>query len=93
VGQLEEAQAAYQESLQLHQTLLAVVGETPQALRDLSISLDNLGHVEEALGHAEIATALHRQSREILAALARAATPDPGPADEATEAPASEVSP
>jgi len=44
------AEEAYAESLALCRRLLAVHGDSPQALRELSISLDNVGKVRDARG-------------------------------------------
>ena len=40
-------------------------GETPEALRDLSVSLDNLGGTDQALGDWEAARAAYREGLEI----------------------------
>jgi hypothetical protein len=50
-------------------------GETPEALRDLSISLGNLGTLEQAAGHAQTAKNLLQEGLDIAERLA-AALPD-----------------
>ena len=40
-------------------------GDTPQALRDLSVSLNNVGRVESDLGQLEAARAAYRESLEL----------------------------
>ena len=42
--------------------LVDAYGETPQALRDLSISLDRLGDVRRETGEVAAATAAHEES-------------------------------
>ncbi|MBI4754575.1 MAG: tetratricopeptide repeat protein [Betaproteobacteria bacterium] len=44
---------------------LTRLGETPEALRDLSISLDNVGRTHQALGQWEAARAAYQESLEI----------------------------
>ena len=51
-----------EESLVLRRRLLDTYGETPQALRDLSISLDHLGDVRRATGEVAAATAAYEES-------------------------------
>ncbi|MFA7242888.1 MAG: tetratricopeptide repeat protein, partial [Sulfuricellaceae bacterium] len=48
-GKLDDALNAYRESLEIRRTLRASTGDAPQTLRDLSVSLDNVGSVEQAL--------------------------------------------
>ena len=65
LGNLEAARTAYRESLELRRQLRATLGDTPQALRDLSISLDNVGQVEGDLGNLEAARTAYRESLEL----------------------------
>jgi tetratricopeptide (TPR) repeat protein len=58
--------SAYAESLQIHRQLREATGDTPQALRDLSISLTNIGQVEQALNRYEEAQAAFTEAQEIL---------------------------
>ena len=41
------------------------IGETPEALRDLSVSLSNMGDISRALDHLEEAEGAYRESLEI----------------------------
>ena len=43
LGNLQEAEAAYRESLEISRTLRDRVGDTPEILRDLSVSLNKVG--------------------------------------------------
>ena len=52
----------YQESLALDRRLVDAYGETPQALRDLSVSLDRLGDVQRETGEVAAATAAYEES-------------------------------
>ena len=56
-GNLEAALNAYRDSLKLREQLRASLGDTPQTLRDLSVSLDNLGDAEGAIGNGAAALA------------------------------------
>ncbi len=58
-GQIAEA------SLSIARALRAAVGETPEALRDLSISLDNVGRVAQALGRWQAAAQVYEESLQI----------------------------
>ena len=71
LGNLEGARGAYRESLELCRQLREAVGDTPQALRDLSISLDNVSRVERDLGNLEAARSAFRESLEIARRLRR----------------------
>ena len=44
IGNFEEAEAAYRESLEISRRLRERVGDTPETLRDLSISLNRVGN-------------------------------------------------
>jgi tetratricopeptide (TPR) repeat protein len=70
---LREANRAYEEALSLSRQRRQSQGETPEALRDLSVSLDNVGDIRLARGELSAAAeayeeslALSRQLREIL---------------------------
>ena len=72
-GDLVSALAALEEALSLCRQLRAVLGDTPEALRDLSVSLNKVGDVQRRLGHVPAANAafeealsLRRQLRTIL---------------------------
>ncbi|MEI7869509.1 MAG: hypothetical protein WCI11_16595, partial [Candidatus Methylumidiphilus sp.] len=71
----EPARAAYRESLVLRRQLRDSLGDTPQALRDLSVSLNNVGKVEADLGNLEPARAAYRESL-VLRRQLRQAFPD-----------------
>jgi tetratricopeptide (TPR) repeat protein len=71
LGRLEEARAAYAESLELRRRLREALGDAPQTLRDLSVSLDNVGGVDKELGRLEEARAAYAESREIRTRLAK----------------------
>ena len=74
LGDLGAARAAYRESLELRRQLLSALGDAPQALRDLSVSLNKVGDVERDLGDLEAARAAYRESLERLSpAIARGA--------------------
>jgi tetratricopeptide (TPR) repeat protein len=45
--------------------LREAVGDTPQALRDLSTALNNIGRVEGDLGDLEAARSAYRESLEL----------------------------
>ena len=52
----------YRESLALRRQLVERLGGTPEALRDLSVSLDNMGDVARAQGDGTQAEAVYRES-------------------------------
>ena len=56
------ATAAYDEALLLRHRLLESLGETPQALRDLSVSLERLGDVRREAGELTAATAAYDEA-------------------------------
>ena len=66
---LQGAAEAYAESLQISRKLLAQLGETPQGLRDLSISLNNVGGVARDLGQLEVAVAALEEASAVRARL------------------------
>ena len=72
LGNLEPARAAYRESLELSRQLRASLGDSPQALRDLSVSLERVGDVESKLGNLEPTRAAFRESLGIARQLRQA---------------------
>ena len=60
----------YQEALNLNRLSLQRLGETPEALRDLSTSFNNLGNVHKALGRLDQAREAYEQGLQIAATLA-----------------------
>ncbi|MGC2201794.1 MAG: tetratricopeptide repeat protein [Stellaceae bacterium] len=64
-GDLTAARATAGEILDLSRERLKTMGDTPQALRDLSVSLDNVGRVEGDLGNLEAARTAYRESLEL----------------------------
>ena len=60
-----EAQETAQAGLDIARRILERVGETPEALRDISVSLDNVGKTEQALGRWEQARDLYKESLDI----------------------------
>jgi tetratricopeptide (TPR) repeat protein len=75
LGQWEEARRVYTEGLEIAQRLLARVGETPEALRDVSVALNNVGRTAEALGQWEEARRVYGDGLAVAAPLS-AALPD-----------------
>jgi tetratricopeptide (TPR) repeat protein len=65
LGHLDKAEGAYRESLTIRRRLLEGIGETPETLRDLSVSLTYMGDISRALGHLEDAEGAYRESLEI----------------------------
>ena len=64
-GRLEAARAAYEESLDLCRRLHAALGESPQVLRDLSVSLNKLGDVGQQSGRLEAARGAYAEALEL----------------------------
>ena len=64
-GDLTAARATAYQTLDLSREHLQTTGDTPQALRDLSIALDNVGQVERDLGNLEAARSAYRESLEL----------------------------
>ena len=56
--------------MQLDRQRLQNLGETPEALRDLSVSLNNLGRVHQALGQLDQAREAYEQGLRIAVMLA-----------------------
>ena len=71
-GALTEALAASTTGIELARRLRKEVGDGPQVLRDLSVSLDKVGKAESAAGRGEAALAAYRESLEICRELRRA---------------------
>jgi hypothetical protein len=69
-GDLAAARAITDQTLDMARQRLQTTGDTPQALRDLSISLDNVGRVERDLGNLETARSAYQESLEIARQLA-----------------------
>ena len=63
-GDWDAAEQAYEESLEITLELMDSLG-TPESLRDLIISLDNLAGVVEQLGDAERAESLRAERDRI----------------------------
>ena len=64
-GQLLEAHKASNFALHIARRILERIGETPEALRDISVSLDNVGRTEQALGNWDEARILTREALDI----------------------------
>jgi tetratricopeptide (TPR) repeat protein len=69
-GKIDEAVAAYQESLEIRERLAASDPTDAQAQRDLSISYEKIGDVQLRLGNANDALRAYQQSLEIRERLA-----------------------
>ena len=65
LGRLEEAEQAYREALELRRRVLAIRGETPEALRDVSLSLGRVGDVARVLGRLEEAEQVYCEGLEL----------------------------
>ena len=61
-GQLDEALAAYTESLTLRRRIRTTYGDTPESLRDLSISLDKVAGIQQRRGQLDEALAAYTES-------------------------------
>ena len=72
-GRYAKAEQIAEAILSIARARRAAVGETPEALRDLSVSLDNVGGVAQALGQWEVAAQAYEEglqiSRNLLAAV------------------------
>ncbi len=67
-GEWDVAEAAYRESMEVRRGLALGLARglgTPQARRDLSVALDNVGRVAEARGEWDVAEAAYRESLEV----------------------------
>jgi len=70
LNRFEEARSVYAESLESRR-LIAATGETPQSLRDLSVSLNKAGDVNSALNCFEEARTAYAESLAIMTKLAK----------------------
>ena len=61
-GDLRRASGTYNEALALSRQLRSSLGDSPTALRDLSVSLDNVGDVRRDLGDLQAAAAAFEES-------------------------------
>ncbi|MGH3869872.1 MAG: hypothetical protein ACRDQ4_27985, partial [Pseudonocardiaceae bacterium] len=52
-GQLDDALTTYTESLHLAQRIHTTYGDTPQSLRDLSISLNKVAGIQQQRGQLD----------------------------------------
>ena len=64
-GHSEVALTRWRESVELKRRLRETLGDTPQTLRDLSVSLDRLGDAERERGRAEAAIEAYRESLDL----------------------------
>ena len=62
LGDLAGAKTSYEESLELCRRLVESMGDSPERLRDVSISLNNVGGVRQALGDLAGAKASFEES-------------------------------
>ena len=63
--QLDQARTVAMQVLELSRQLSVATGNAPESLRDLSMSLNNIGDVESAAGRGEQALAAYRESLEL----------------------------
>ena len=63
--QWQDALACYQESLQVCRQIVAEFGETPESLRDLSVSLNRVGDVHRAQRQWQDALACYQESLQV----------------------------
>ncbi|WP_141699311.1 tetratricopeptide repeat protein, partial [Candidatus Thiosymbion oneisti] len=59
------ARTAFTESLEIRRRILQRLGETPEALRDLSVSLNKVGKTDQQLGDWQRARDAFTESLEI----------------------------
>lgn len=85
-GNFPAAMEAYRESLELSRQLRVSLGDTPQTLRDLSISLKALSDLEAETGNLAAAEAARLERQELLTQLERVST-EPPPAPEIGQSP------
>ncbi|HEX8439750.1 tetratricopeptide repeat protein [Archangium sp.] len=62
LGELASALAAYEESLALDRQFRAALGDAPEALHELSVSLNKVGDVQLRLGQLSVARAAYEES-------------------------------
>ncbi|MEJ2065752.1 MAG: tetratricopeptide repeat protein, partial [Reinekea sp.] len=65
ISKLAEAEDLAKEGLQYFQELQQSLGDSPQVLRDLSVSLESLGDVQQSLGDLKAAEGSYQQSLTI----------------------------
>ncbi|MCF6354737.1 MAG: tetratricopeptide repeat protein [Candidatus Polarisedimenticolaceae bacterium] len=53
MGEWEQARTLFSESLDIRRQIIVRVGETPESLRDLSVSLNNVANTHKAMGEWE----------------------------------------
>lgn len=70
LGRLEAAAGACEESLALRRQLRTALGDTPQVLSDLAISLNNVARIREDQGQVDVAIELWQEARRLLQRLA-----------------------
>jgi tetratricopeptide (TPR) repeat protein len=61
-GNLEEAEAAYRESLEIDRKIREATGDTPEALHDVSVSLNKVGSVALQRGNLKEAETAFKES-------------------------------
>lgn len=71
LGERQQAQQYFQESLDIRRQLLNRIGETPEALWDLSIALDNVGNTAHILGHRQQAQQCFQEGYNLTKILAQ----------------------
>ncbi|MBN8517853.1 MAG: hypothetical protein J0L71_08260, partial [Candidatus Accumulibacter sp.] len=86
LGDLEAARSAYGEGLELRRRLRTSLGDTPQVLRDLSVSLERVGGVAADLGDLEAARSAYGEGLELCRQLHAALPEHPRFAKELTDA-------
>ena len=64
-GRLQEAEAAYGRMAQLSERLVKLTGESPESLRDWSVSLNKVGDVQRALGDVAGARERYEESLKV----------------------------
>jgi tetratricopeptide (TPR) repeat protein len=70
--QLDQAKAVAMQALELSRQLRVAKRDTPESLRDLSVSLNKVGDAESAAGRDEQALAAHQESLDIARQLRQA---------------------
>ncbi|MBC7728962.1 MAG: tetratricopeptide repeat protein [Microbacteriaceae bacterium] len=65
LGDESAARGRYEQSLEVSERLVMLTGESPEALRDWSVSLSNVGDVQRAMGDAAAARGRFEQSLEV----------------------------
>ncbi len=65
LGDLGAARASYEKSLAISEQLVQLNGQSPEALRDLSVSLNKVGNIRRALGDLDAARVSYEKSLAI----------------------------